>query len=346
MVHFPYNTNEFAFTLDEVFLDFTTNNFNTFFNVKITINYYNFYESTANVKILEYKVVLFNNAQKYYVGDKIHRFLAKPETYFGQQGFQYKTAKVSFLITEVNLTTETILNTFELNNVNFIAGPKPKIVENNNAVLSTNTHYERVTNAGFFLVNFLLSSGEHIIKVLKNGVEVESETKNIVATDFDNVFSIKIDIKELSGAKGYIFEIQLNDSMIKKSVVIFPDGEQSNQLVFVDQFNLFRSLQCTGHYSFPTKYNQITHKYKHNLKEILKIITTEKEDNLKINTGFILKTSSETVDTLSSEKEAYLVIENTVVLDLAVLANSLTKENSEEALYEYNLQFRINKNHA
>lgn len=344
MVNFPYNTTDFAFTLDDVFINFSTTTADTYFDLEITIKYYDFFSSTEKTEVLEYKVPLFNLQQSYNVGRKIHRFLSNPEVYANTYGFQYKTAKVSFLIKEINIADETTVETITLDHVFFIAGPKPTLIANNNAILTTNSNFERVTQNGLFIVNFLLSEGEHTVNVFKNSVAIETEI--ITATALDNVFSKKIVVKDFSGAKGDVFELNINGAGLKKTFVVFPDGEYSKQLVFVDEFKLFRSIECTGHFSFPTKYDQISHKYKRNLIEILEVVKTEKVKSFKINTGFILKTSTATIDTILSENKAYLIENSKTILEMAPIAKKMVGEDSEEELYAYDLEFQINKNYA
>lgn len=343
MVTFPYNTNDFAFTLEDLFILFSTETANTYFDLTVTITYFEFFSSTEKIKVLEYKIPLFNQAQTYNVGRKIHRNLATPDVYANAFGFQYKTAAVSFLATEINTAGTTVSSTV-LNDIKFIAGKRPSLLESNKALLSTNTNYERVTQNGFFIVNFLLIAGNYTIKVFKNGIQEQSE--EITTTAADNIFSKKIIVKDFLGVKGDVFEIAVLNTSIKKTFVVFPDNETSKQLVFVDSFNLFRSLECTGHFSFTNEYDQITHNYKRNLVEILEIVTTEKVNKLQLNTGFVLKTDTETIDALLDAKKVYLVENNVVFLEMVPLAKKQTGEDSTQELYAYDLEFQINKTNA
>ena len=344
MVVFPYNTTDFAFTLNDVFINFSTQEVNTFFEITISIKYFDFYGAVEKTKVLEYKIPLVNKAQIYNVGRIIHRYLAEAPVFSNQFGFQFKTAKVSFEVREIEIADASVVETISLNDVSFIAGPTPKLTDNNAALLSTNTNFERITENGFFIVNMLVPEGEHTIKLLKNDNIVSSETIN--ATTLENVYSKKITAKEYSGKKGDVFTVQLNVSEIKKSVVVFPNNVQSHQVVFTDQFKLFRSLEATGHHSFPKEYKQITQKYKRNLIEILEIVSTEKVNSLRLDTGWLLKSDTETIDSLLDNKHAYLVENNQVSLEMVPISKKMTGEDSDEALYGYNLEFQINKKNA
>lgn len=344
MVTFPYNTTDFSYTLEDVFILFSTVTADTYFDLTVTINYFDFYSSIEKTKELSYKIPLINLQQKYNIGRKIHRYLANNNAYSNTFGFQYQTSKVTFLAKEYAISDNTEVSSATLVDVLFIAGTKPTIIENNNAILTKNNHFERITKNGFFICNFLLSAGNHTIKVFKNATEVQSE--DIEATAEDNVFSKKIVVKDFSGAKGDVFEVVLVDSVIKKTFVVFPDNEHSKQLVFVDDFKLFRSLECTGQFSFLNEFEQIKHKYKRDLKEILEIVETEQLNKLKLNTGWLLKTDTETITSLLLSTKIYLIENNEAVLELVPIAKKQTAEDSLAELYAYDLEFQINKTNA
>lgn len=344
MVTFPYNTTDFAFTLNDVYIGFSTTTANTYFDLTVTISYYNFFSADVKTEVLEYKIPLFNQAQQYNIGRKIHRYLANPPVYANTYGFQYKTASVSIEATEISIADGTTIGTETLEDIKFIAGTKPTLLDNNCALLSANTTFERVTKDGLFIVNFLLPVGNHVLKIQKNNLEVDSI--EIEATETDNVYAKKIVISEYNGQKGDVFTVFIEGTIINKSFVIFPDKTKSNQLLFVDNFKLLRSLECNGSFSFPNEYDQITHSYKQNLVEILQIVATEKVNKLKLNTGYLLKTDTETIDALLDSKTVYLVKNNSTVLEMVPIAKKETAEDSDQALYQYDLEFQINKKNA
>lgn len=343
MLTYPYNTTDFAFTLDDVFLQFSTSTANTYFTLEVTINFYDFFSATMQTKVLDYKIPLFNQKQSFNVGRKIHRYLATPETFTDTFGFQYKTAKVSFVGKEILIADGSTVDTISLSNVKFIAGLKPTLMETNNALLSTNTHLERVTKDGFFVVNFLLSEATHEIFIKKNGIEISTE--NVTGTSENNVWSKKISLATLNAFRGDIFEIGITGSIISKRIVVFPENLFSKQLYFIDKNNLFRSLECTGHFSYANEYSQITHEYKRSLVEILEIVTTEFKNKFNINTGWLLKTDTEIIDAIMQSKKAFLV-ENSTVAELIPLSKKMTAEDSDEETYAYELEFQINPTNA
>lgn len=344
MVLFPYNTTDFAFTLNDVFIEFISENEDTYFNMLITIEYYDFFSSNKKTKVRETKIPLFNNRQKINVGRVIHRYLSNLNTYSNKSGFQYKTATVSFNITELNVLHNTIVDTVTLSNVKFIAGPKPKILKNNIGLLSLNTDLERLPLSSFFNFSFLLSNKNHVLEIYQNNLLKASQV--ITASNSNSVYIKTIKPEDFSASIGDVFKLKIKDTDVQKEVVVSEKGLQLNQIVFLDVFKLPKCFCFTGGFVFKNKYNQITHNYKRNLNEVLEVIQTEKIKTFIVNTGNILNTERDVVDELNDSKKAFLVANNNTVLNLVPIADKLDVYNSEDENQSFNVNFQINKEHA
>jgi hypothetical protein len=344
MVTFPYNTTYFAFTLDDVFLSFSTITPDTYFDLTVTIKYYEFFSDVEKTKVLEYKIPLFNLEQSYNVGRKIHRNLANIPGYNAESKFQYKTALVSFEAKEILIADSSVIDTITLNDVKFVAGSKPLLTANNIALLSNNTAIEKASLKGFFNVAFLLPAGDHSIEVYKNN-SLES-TEVIAATVLDNVYLKKITIADYSAKIGDVLKVKIKDTVILKEIVVDKEAETSNQIIFIDHFKLPRNMSFQGDYNYENKYTRTTHSYKRNLIEILEIIETEKLQYLNISTGFILKTQEETVESLVESTKAYLVFNDEVKLDLAPISKKINLKDSSIESFSYLVNFHINQSYA
>ena len=339
MVTFPYNTTDYAFTLDPVFINFASSN-QSYFTVAITIKYYEFYESTEKTTVLNYKIPLFNGAAKWHVGDIIHRNLANLTATF-TDGFQVKTALVSFAISELSLTDNSVVTSTTLTDVQFIAGFKPKLLASNLSLLHSNSNYCRVTSSGNCTVNFLLTPGNHTLKVYNNTTEITSET--ITATALDTIFAKTVSIDTLEVAPGDVLKFEIQGTTIKKEFIVFPDTEFSNTLAYINNHKLVSTLELTGGYSFPNNYNQITHKYKRNLLEVLEIVEVLDERFVKINSGYILKSQIEVIDEIFRTQKVYLKNIEGKDFELVPVSKKMVGFNSDNYTYSYDLEFRINK---
>ena len=341
MITIPYSTAEYSYTLDDSKkLLFSTENVDTYFFVRIVIKYYPFYENVQQTKILERKVPLFNKAAEYNVGRIIHRVMSNI-TELNSAELQYKTAMVGFVITEKKIEDDSDLGSSLIqSNFSFIAGILP-IVDAKNALLDINNYASRITPNGFKNISFMLPAGDTTLVVYKNNELVE-ET-DFYVTPLENVRTFKYNFSIFNPVPGDVFKVGVKDTTIFKTVYIFPEQTHSNVLLFIDEFKLLQSIECTGEFSLPTSYTQITHKYKRNLVEIIEVIETTKVNSLLINTGWILKTDNSTIDSLMRSKKAWLFVNDNEAIEMVPASKKMVNIDSEEDLYQYNIEFKINR---
>jgi len=341
MSFIPYNTADFAFTLDDSkFLDISTLNENTYFTLQLVIKYYNFYDAVQQTETLNYKLPLFNKKRIFSVGEIIHRNLSNIKSLNSQQ-LQYKTALVDITIKEFDFEDlVTVVSSEVMANIKFIAGPLPALMDGNKALLSLNANASRVTPVGYISASFLLPNGNHTFEILKNDVVVDSEI--IAATATDNVFTKTVKVWFYGALPGDIFKLSIKDTLISKTFEINDNELLSNIILFVNEFKLLESLECTGDFSFPLDYDQITHKYKRNLIEVLEVIKTTKSNSLQINTGWVLETDFITIDSLLDGKKAWLLKRATVVAELVPISKKNTAIDSKRESFQYDLEFKIN----
>lgn len=339
MVTFPYNTTDYAFTLDPVFINFTSTN-PSYFTAEITVKYYEFYASVEKTSVLNYKIPLFNGVANFHIGDIIHRILANLGSTF-TDGFQVKTALVSVAIAELSLADNNVITNTAITNIKFIAGVKPKLLASNMGLLNINSHYCRVTSNGHCTVNFLAVPGIHTLKIFKNTTEITSEV--FTASALDTIYTKSIDVSSLDVAPGDVIKFEIEGTTIKKEFIVFPDTEFSNTLFYTNNHKLISSLELTGGYSFPNAYDQITHKYKRNLVEILEIVETLDEGFIKINTGYILKTQIEVVDEIFNAKKVFIKNMEGKDFEMVPVSKKMVGVNTDNFTYSYDLEFRINK---
>lgn len=341
MIVLPYSTLNFAYTLDDTkMLQFSTENDDTYFTVKMVVKSYSFYEGIETVKTLDYKIPLYNKEAEFNVGRIIHRVMDTISD-LNSQELQYKTTVVGFTIYERNVADNLAVGSaFIQSNLNFIAGIKP-FIYNEHALLDSNNFASRITPNGFKHISFCIPAGERTIMVLKNNVTVKETSQTI--SGGENVRTFKYDFKEFNAAPGDVFEVAIKNTTIAKTVVIFPEQRHSKVILFEDEFKLVNSIECTGGYSTPTEYTQITHSYKRNLVEVLEIIETTKVNSLIINTGWLLKTDNITIDSLFRSKKAWLFLTENETIELVPVAKKLTNIDSDNDLYQYDLEFKINR---
>ena len=342
MIQFPYNTNDFAFTLSKKFIEFETSE-QSYFTVDFLVKHFNFYDTDQNNVILSggnYKIPIFKGKAIWNIGEKIHRYIANfPKKY--QDGLQIKTALVDVTIEERLLTTDALIDTYSFLDLKFIPGPQPKLVENTNALLNINTEPCRVTEKGMCNASFLLSTGSYEIKTFINDQQIN--TLNVNATAENNCYSVSLNLQEHAVKPADIISFKLENTVLEKQFIVFPYTELSTVIQYVNSFKLISMLELTGGYSFPDKYNQITHKYKRGLEEITEVIETKKEASLKINSGAILKTQLKIIDELLNSKKAVINNLEELEFDLVPVAKKRTGFDTKNFTYTYDLEFLINR---
>jgi len=342
MITIPYNTTDFAFTLNDVFIDISTATANTYFTLSMTVKYYDFYGVTEKTRVFPYKIPLFNQAASFNIGRIVHRTMTNIQD-INNLVPQYKTAVVDLVFQELNIADDTLVAETVLAGIKFIAGILPLKLENNKAFLSANKEASRVTPKGFINVSILLPSGAQVIELFKNGVLDSSHT--ITATATNNVFTERLDMVTLNALPGDVFKYSIKNTNLFKEILVFPEVNASHQLLFLDEFKLLTSLECTGEFNFATKFDTITHSYRRKLVDVLETIEVINTDTLKIDTGWILKTDNITVASLMASKKAWLFISATEVIELIPLSKKMIKLDSSEFLYSYSLEFQINRSY-
>lgn len=340
-MNIPYNSTDFAFTLDDSkFLDISTANENTFFTLQLVIRSYNFFDTNEIVSELNYKIPLFQKAAKFNIGRIIHREMSNLNE-LNSSELPYKTALVKITLQEFAFTDEeTVVSEIIVDNIQFIAGLLPNLKLGNFAILTSNTNASRVTPLGFFNVTFLLPVGTHQLELLLNNTAVLTETVEITA--LNNIITKKVKAETYNANPGDVFSYTIKTKALAKQVVVFPKQLKSNHLLFINEFKLLDSLECTGVFNFDINYNQIKHKYKRDLVEITEVIETKNENAFTINTGWILKTDNITVDSIMRSKKAWLFINESETIEMVPIPKKIENLNSDQPLYSFELEFTIN----
>lgn len=338
MVTFPYNTTDFAFTLTDDAILFSSTE-NSYFDATILIKYYDFYSATEKTETLEYKIPLFNASAKWFVGAIIHRNISVLKAVF-TNGFQQKTTLVTFTINEISLDDGTTLNTTSLTDVKFIPGPAPKLLENNIGLLNANTWYCKATISNLLNVSFLLPNETHQINYYVNETLISSE--EVVSAGLDNVFTKQINTADFTLEIGDILKIQVNNSIIYKEFLIDKAIPNSTTLFFINKFNLLDTIVFTGEYLFSEEPEQITQLYRNNQRENLEVIANLQNNFLKIDTGWLYKEQLKLIDHLLDSKKVIINNLDNYNLELVPISKKRTGIDSKKNKFSFSLEFRIN----
>lgn len=234
---------------------------------------------------------------------------------------------------------EIDLLAFGKSNVPFMLGYKPKVVDNK-AILQHNS-FSRFTSKSFALINVFSQSGVFDYQIKKNNIQVHS-----VVQEFGYIRTIKLNFESYNAAAGDIFDFVLlaSNEEIKKSFVIFPEAIQSLHVVYIDSFGLNSCINFTGstksvNSEFAIK---LENYLKSNFLHLRKYVENE-STSIFLNTGFILKSQILEITELIKSGRAWIVVADQKILELVPKTEKITEIDNENYLYDYQVEFEINK---
>lgn len=232
------------------------------------------------------------------------------------------------------------LISFGKSNVPFVLGYKP-LIKDNKAILQHN-NFSRFTPKSFALVNVFSQNGVFDYQIKKNNVQVHS-----VVQDFGYLKTIKLNFADYNAVPGDVFDFVLltGTEVIKKSFIIYPQTENTINVVYVDSFGLHSCINFTGmlkdvnsEFGFKLE-NYLDKTFMHTRKYV------EKESSsIKLNTGFILKSQALEIAELMKSPKAWIVVNNDKVLEIIPKTDKLEEVSNDNYLYNYSVEFEINKN--
>jgi hypothetical protein len=338
----PYPTGEKAFTLDTKYYEFNSAQTGTYFQFDATIKTYDFFTNVLNEYLIPEKVVLFQGKAKVNLGQLIHRLMRKFEA-ANETLLQYKLATLSVTCSEILMSDESILRIGTAPDVSFVAGLSRGIT--NLGFLDFNPLANRGTKNGFAILNILYPSGNYELRTFKNGTLVSSVA---LPASTDTIVCKKVSFSAF--AKGdviqYVVDVvgETNALAPKKTFKFYPEGNHSNTIVWQNEFLLQSALECTGTASIKSDFEFLSQKVYENLVEKLDHLSSAKEVKLYINTGWLLKTDVDTIESLMRSKRAWL-LNSKGNISLRPIAKPMVNEDLERELIEFSLEFIINRNY-
>jgi hypothetical protein len=338
----PYLATAKAFTKDLKFFEFSSSNADTYFQFDSTIKTCDFGTNAVHEYFIPLKIVLFNGKAKENLGQIIHRLMRK-FTEVNDTLLQYKEASLQISCSEISIADETVIRSGTSAVIPFIAGLSRGITTL--GFLDFNPLANRVTKRGFAYLNILIPSGSYELRTFKNGTLVGSAAlpastgtvlcKKVVFSDYEkgDVIQFVIDVVG-----------QINDTAPKKTYILYPDNNYSNMIVWENEFLVQSAIECTGTASLVPEGEFQSQTIYVDLVERLEHLSTSKEVKLYINTGWLLFSDIDTVESLMRSKRAWLIQGNDTI-SLRPISKKLPKKDLEEELIQYPLEFKINQSY-
>jgi hypothetical protein len=336
----PYSNN-LGFTLDPIFFNFSTTNLDTFFQLVATIKTFDFFSNTPKETILTEKLPLFNGRGKLNYGKVVHRLMNRFSAP-NENEFQYKLPEFSLNIQEINITDLSVIRSAFFQGLKFIAGLSRALV-GNFGFLDFNQKADRVTVNSFYYLNIYIPLGNYEIRVYKNNVQID--TIPLPVSDGKIIFK---KVTFATFRQGDVIQYTLNIPSIElpetplKKFYVIPSGRYSNHIIWENEYLLQSAFEFTGGAAIKSDFENRTQSLYKNLTEILEIIENTKINKISINTGWIIKDSIDTIESLMRSKRAWLPLADKTI-ELRPLSKTMVNQDTERELIDYTIEFQINR---
>lgn len=339
-------------------------------NLELSIRYFNYRFNGSNNAALIYMLGFFNNRSKFFIGKSLKNMMKELldvktvllDTFSNQLPADntafirnyYNPAEVDVSAKFLHKSDTGLNYEKNFNNLKYLKGRKPNTPFPNSYILNYYREPVRVTPNSVCLFNFYKNQ-THQLRVYKNNelfktINHAPGNKRIFAYkhDFSNTQpGDVIEIRLYKNIAGTVNQQWYEDSnnYIKQEYVVFPEGEQSNHILWEDEYGVLDCLEFTGEFKYPLNYkNKTIDNYTDFLEYITKV-DVKKEQTLFINTGFHLKQNTKRIDSLLSSKRAWLVAKDTSKpIALVPVVSKYANTDSTEEVYQLTIEFNINFN--
>lgn len=337
----PYLSGEKAFTLDSKFFEFTSSLSNSYFQFDAIIKTYDFFTNTVNEYLIPQKVIVFKGKSKINLGQLIHRLMRRFNS-VNESYFQYKNATLQVTCSEINTADESTIRTGTSPEIPFLAGLSRGMTTV--GFLEFNPLPNRVTTSSFAYLNILIPGTQYILYIYKNGISIDTFNLGDPAGKILCKKVLFSDYQPGDVIDFYLFNANTGNLVegAKKTFIVFPNDNYSNMIVWENEFLVQSALECTGTASIKTEFEFQTQKLFENLVEKIQTLSTNKEVKLYINTGWILKSDVDTIESILRSKRAWL-LQNEVEINLVPVSKSIVNTDLERELIEFSLEFIINR---
>ena len=317
-----------------------------------------------------YKKGLFNNRTNFFFGKIIEQIMFKllsPEQigldYFpssiispgGVQGgtvYKYYNPSISAIAVyfKDRATGNQVGDTENYTNIEFIKGRKPARFSYVYGILDVKESPIRVTKNSITVLNMYRRTGFAVVEIYRNNVLVgtfnpENDNNTIFGMRLDFSTFTEGDIVEARYLKNW-FVADGEVGYYSQKYIMFPEGKNSYHIGWENEHGVLDMMEFTGDYAFSSKYNEVIATTFSNFLEEINKYESDKELKFNANTGWILKSNQERIDSLVASNKSWIIFnENRKAITLVPRTSKITNVESDRGEYEYNVEFTINPQH-
>lgn len=330
----PYPDN-LIFTLEPVDFGFSTALEGTYFQFDAVGRPFDYFGATFREVPIKQKVMPFQGKAALNLGKLLHGIMSRFPGPNNDQ-FQYRRAEVTITCEERNGngTLARAASPFQLDVVAGLRRPY--------GVLDVTYGGRRVYPGGRTTVTVLAPVGLSLLRIFKNE---QHQYDYPISASAVELHSHELNFSD--SVPGDVWTCILVNSRYqmqteKKPFIVFPPGRRRNMIVWENYWLCQSDLEFAGDFSIGTEYEQESQNLWQKLVEQLDILETWKTVKFTANTGWILQSDAELIDSLMVARRVWLV-GSQKTLSLSPLAKSIVNKDSTRSLIEYSVEFQINK---
>lgn len=341
----PYSTTLFNFTKDPLFFEFYTQTNDTYFDIKMNVEIFDWHFQTGLLKnyVIPFKVPLYNKRQRENIGLRIDKMISRLVNPLFENSNLYNAANVNLEITEKTYPAHEVVRNTTLSTIKFLAGVTPKIKNGNTAFLEISEGTKRIANAKFDFVNLLLQPGQiYDCEILRNGVSIEQfqitslTPSYLYVMDFESIEPVLGDVIE--------FKVFVNATdFISKKYLVFPESEYTNMILWEDEFKLVQTYEFTGKHLVKPDFTYQNSNQKRNLIDYIKSVDSKNTQKISLNSGFIPKSDREIIMSILASKRLWVYIDENNLVEMVNETKSIVYDDIDRELISFDLEFTINK---
>ncbi|MDC7994482.1 hypothetical protein [Altibacter sp. HG106] len=260
----------------------------------------------------------------------------------------YNPARVDLTL-NINdrITGDVVISDAVFEDLYFIKGRRPVRFDDHLGILDVKNSAIRVTKKSQVYLNVFSRRSYKTIEVYRNGIY----EKSLVNTPGSfQIFARAMTFPSYS--PGDVIEARIYDSprvtlegdnrkYYGQKYVMFPEGQQSYHLVWVNEHELLESFEFTGDYVFKTAHDNVIAKSFERFTEITRKLEHKKGVAFQANTGWVLKENDERIDALCASNVCWIFAPGGVPIMCRAVAQDVSNIDSRRGLYEYEIKFEV-----
>lgn len=278
------------------------------------------------------------------IGLTIFNVFAAPTFFPVHVYYEACRAKMSFTINpDIPLST---LPESVSENVKFLKGRRPSRIRDGYGIIDANNSPIRVTSSGRAMFNCYRESISRVIRFYKNGVLYDV---NHADTNSATLFGVRLNFSQFSACD--VIEARIYKTLftggeleyVSQKYIMFPEGNNSYHIGWENEHGLLELMEFTGDYEINTEYKNLSTTTFKDYVESTTNIGFIKDTMLTANTGWLLKSNLDRINSLSSAKRAWLFYDDSELpISLYLKNKKVQNVKSDKQLTAFQIEFQIN----